>query len=372
VGLAVDWQPYLYGRWTYGRTGLVWVSYEPWGWAPFHYGRWEFLVGTGRVWIPGHVFSGDYVAWSVAPGGYFGWCPLGYYNYPVSFHFGTGHHRDPWVYVRGHHLYNHRVQTVRVRDERVLREIETQRVVVRGRPIVSPRRIQSAPALAEEFHRVAKTRPELRLEGDSSRRRMPFHEVERQVQVRLNNRSVRGANPGVRTVGSGGTVRSAPIVPRGNVNVPQRRQSAAEIRRQRQERGRSQGSNVQYDSTPRSRPAQPGRTRVEPRTVNPRTSTPRAQTPQRQQPPTSVERRNARPDRAIPRIFTRRPARQQPATPEVKRPGTRTSPPDRNRAKAAPQRRQPQRPKQAAPERRGNDKGKKSGSGKGKKPEKKD
>ncbi|HKY32215.1 MAG TPA: FecR family protein, partial [Candidatus Polarisedimenticolia bacterium] len=190
VGLASDWQPYLYGRWTYSPAGMVWVSYEPWGWAPFHYGRWEFLVGSGWVWIPGHVFSGAYVAWSVSPG-YFGWCPLGYYDRPVSFHFGA--HRAPWVYVRGDRLYARRIHTIIVRDTVVLRDIERRRVVVRGHPRIDPRRVHAAPRLTEELHRTFSGRPQLQLRDDEPARRMPFRENERQRLVRLNNRRQPGA-----------------------------------------------------------------------------------------------------------------------------------------------------------------------------------
>jgi uncharacterized protein DUF6600/FecR-like protein len=95
-----DWRPYYNGEWSYSPAGLNWVSYEPWGWAPYHYGRWQWAVGFGWFWIPGYVYSGAYVSWSVGPS-YYGWCPLGYYDYPV---YVGGYY--PWTYVPYGSIYS--------------------------------------------------------------------------------------------------------------------------------------------------------------------------------------------------------------------------------------------------------------------------
>ncbi len=187
VGLTAGWQPYLFGRWASSPAGLVWVSYEPWGWAPFHYGRWEFLLGTGWVWIPGSVFSGAYVAWGITPG-YFGWCPLGYYDVPVYFHFGVASRRAPWVYVAERHLYDRLVHRTVVRDVTVIREIEKRRVVVRKVPAsVRPGRPNAAPRASEEVYRMVSNRPELQMRSHPAGPKAPFREQERVRQVKLND-----------------------------------------------------------------------------------------------------------------------------------------------------------------------------------------
>jgi len=52
-GVAVDWQPYRCGHWTWiAPWGWTWVECESWGFAPFHYGRWA-RFGPRWGWIPG-------------------------------------------------------------------------------------------------------------------------------------------------------------------------------------------------------------------------------------------------------------------------------------------------------------------------------
>ena len=222
VGLVSDWQPYLYGRWVSAPTGLVWVSDEPWGWAPFHYGRWEFLVGNGWVWIPGQVFSGAHVAWGISPGGYLGWCARGYYDYPVAYSFG--YHRDPWVYVQVNNLFVTNIHKVYVKDVHHIKDIEKGRVVVRGRPAITPRRIKESPRIAEELYRKAAGRRDVQ-EADqvpTTARRMPFREKERQRQVDMNDRKVKGVDLKEGTpVGRGTTGRPTTIIPsEPRVKVP--------------------------------------------------------------------------------------------------------------------------------------------------------
>ena len=82
-GVAVGWQPYSYGRWTWiAPWGWTWVEAEPWGFAPFHYGRWAEFGGRWG-WVPGPpvirpVYSPALVAF-VGGGspGVTAWFPLG-------------------------------------------------------------------------------------------------------------------------------------------------------------------------------------------------------------------------------------------------------------------------------------------------------
>ncbi len=107
-GVSDDWRPYYYGRWSWAPIGMVWVSSEPWGYAPYHYGRWHWAVGTGWFWAPGYIYSGAYVSWAAGPY-YYGWCPTGFYGYPVVYA-GYGHsYYHGWSYVHHSHVYHHDV-----------------------------------------------------------------------------------------------------------------------------------------------------------------------------------------------------------------------------------------------------------------------
>ncbi len=371
VGVAGDWQPYLDGRWVYSPAGIVWVSYEPWGWAPYHYGRWEFLVGTGWIWIPGNVFSGAYVAWSVSPG-YFGWCPLGYYDTPVSFRFAAGGHHDPWVYVRGHSLYSPHVTRVVVRDVTVVRDIERQRVVVRGAPRIDPRRLRNTPQITEEFHRNFKDRNEFQMADTPGTRRMPFHENERQRLVRLNNRRTRSSGErDLHPVGST-TGRERPpvsMVPSGRqVTVPRRPSPGVRPPATRNQPSARPGQNTR---NPSDRTAPPGADRSRSGQQGAPQQKPRA---------TDGKRENSTPERVIPRIIPRsKPAtdREKPkAAPRDDKPsgpqqrqagptGGRSGQPERP-SQARP-RQAPQKPRQAPQK---NDGGKQGGGGNNKKKDK--
>ncbi len=227
--VAADWQPYVYGHWTYAPAGMIWVSYEPWGWAPYHYGRWDYLYGAGWVWIPGSVYGGAHVAWVYSPG-YFGWCPLGYYNYPVRISLHFGHYHAPWVYVHGHHVYHHRVHTVIIKEKHIIHEIERQYVVVDRTPRLRPDHVKTRPGYAEEVHRRVAQRRDLRIDPSRQDDRVPFHRNERR-QVARGDR-VREASPAVRSVGrpGAGRVDNAPqraVPSRGIDRGPQRRTLAA-------------------------------------------------------------------------------------------------------------------------------------------------
>src|SRR4029453_12348254 len=87
--VAVGWSPYSYGSWYYTPVGLTWWSWDPWGWYPFHYGSWFWDVGWNSwCWSPGYIYSPAWCYWGYS-GGYFGWCPVGYYN---NWHGGHGGH----------------------------------------------------------------------------------------------------------------------------------------------------------------------------------------------------------------------------------------------------------------------------------------
>ncbi len=118
TAVGADFTPYsTAGHWVYGDD-WVWASDYPWGWAPFHYGRWVLIEGRGWSWIPGRVYRGAWVGWSVDDGyGYVGWAPLG----PAFVWFGgrpvmwRGYGYAPrWVYCARGEVFSPRV------SERVL------------------------------------------------------------------------------------------------------------------------------------------------------------------------------------------------------------------------------------------------------------
>jgi hypothetical protein len=344
VGLASDWQPYLYGRWVSSPTGLIWVSHEPWGWAPFHYGRWEFLVGAGWVWIPGYVFSGAHVAWGIAPGGYLGWCARGYYDYPVSFGYGIYH--DPWVFVSVNNIFVRRVNTVIIRDVNVIKEIEKRRVVVAGRPKLDPRRLKDSPRVIEELYNRAKERPELRLgQQGPGARRMPFREHERQSLVAMNERRIKGEQKDAAPVSHGRTGRPVTVRPtERRVTVPPARR--APQGRPPAEAGRSESPRGKEKENPQPGAAGRGRTAGTP----PNTPSSR---PQASGGNPRLHHDTA-PERVIPRILPRPRPEAGPGQrpPEAAPRAPRQSPPTRS---TQPPKSQPS--SGGGKEKKGNDKG---------------
>lgn len=88
--VAAGWSPYSNGSWYYTPAGLTWWSWDPWGWLPFHYGNWFWDVGFNSwCWSPGYVYSPAWCYYGYS-GGYFGWCPVGYYNYGHGDHGWNG------------------------------------------------------------------------------------------------------------------------------------------------------------------------------------------------------------------------------------------------------------------------------------------
>ena len=81
-GIAVDWRPYLNGRWIWmPACGWTWLPYEPWGWATAHYGRWHWSIRLGWYWIPTTVWGPGWVHW-YHEYDYIGWVPVSYWGRP--------------------------------------------------------------------------------------------------------------------------------------------------------------------------------------------------------------------------------------------------------------------------------------------------
>ena len=121
-GVAVDWQPYRNGHWTWiAPWGWTWVEAEPWGFAPFHYGRWN-RFGNRWGWIPGPVFvrpiySPALVVFVGGGGaGLTGWFPL-----------GPGEAYTPWYHASLQYLNRVNVSNIYDRNQANVRSIYNQR-----------------------------------------------------------------------------------------------------------------------------------------------------------------------------------------------------------------------------------------------------
>ena len=77
---------------------MTWVSDEPWAYVAYHHGRWHWTLGVGWFWIPGVYYSPAWVAWNHTPG-YYGWAPLGYYNTPCHWGYGSWRGGYAWNVV---------------------------------------------------------------------------------------------------------------------------------------------------------------------------------------------------------------------------------------------------------------------------------
>jgi len=154
--VSAHWRPYHRGRWMYRPIGWTWVSYDPWGYAPYHYGRWEFLPAYGWCWLPGRVYAPAWVGWGYS-GGYVGWCPLGWYNYPtgwsISISFGS-FHASHWSFVGYNQFHQRNVHNVVINNG-----IIADQVVYASRaPRVGPEDLHAGRGAArfEESHRDAR------------------------------------------------------------------------------------------------------------------------------------------------------------------------------------------------------------------------
>lgn len=216
-----DWRPYARGSWYPGPHGPVWTSPEPWSWPVYRYGRWDWRTSIGWVWIPGRVFRPAHVVWYYGPS-YVGWCPVGYYDWPVhlSISFGWGHpwfdHR-PWVFVDYDRFFYHRHvfrhaggirprlsdgvvtrRAVRVNPRHVVRGAkERSRAAVARRAStelrerarhLSARRSAAAVRVAD----IDARRGDERQRAAAQVRRVPFTEREQRVLARREAPSERG------------------------------------------------------------------------------------------------------------------------------------------------------------------------------------
>jgi len=125
-GVGTDWRPYYNGSWMWTSLGgYAWLPYDPWGWVTFHYGRWGWYGGLGWYWIPGTVWGPGWVSWWWGAD-YYGWAPLGYWNYPMAI-------VDNWYYPNWHgpyYPYNSRALTVIHKDQ--LRAKNISQAALRG------------------------------------------------------------------------------------------------------------------------------------------------------------------------------------------------------------------------------------------------
>ena len=126
-----DWRPYYNGSWMWmSLAGWTWLPYDPWGWVTFHYGRWGWYGGLGWYWIPGSIWGPGWVDWWWGAD-YYGWAPLGYWNYPMVI-------VDNWYYPNWSHPYypyNSRALTVIHKDQ--LRARNITQAAVRGETLKS-------------------------------------------------------------------------------------------------------------------------------------------------------------------------------------------------------------------------------------------
>jgi len=125
-GVGSDWRPYYNGSWRWmSLAGWTWLPYDPWGWVTFHYGRWGWYGGLGWYWIPGSIWGPGWVGWYWGAD-YYGWAPLGYWNYPMVI-------VDNWYYPNWNHPYypyNSRALTMIHKDQ--LRAKNISQAALRG------------------------------------------------------------------------------------------------------------------------------------------------------------------------------------------------------------------------------------------------
>ena len=149
-----DWRPYSYGRWGAYSGGLTWVSDEPWGYLTYHYGRWGWGANFGWYWIPGSYYSPAWVAWNWN-GGYAGWAPLGYYNYPVSWGYGAWNGYYAWNVVNVNYFNSVNINTRLVSDHNAIVNMSggtgATTWTSRGRGLTPPWRTGPVIATRQEF-----------------------------------------------------------------------------------------------------------------------------------------------------------------------------------------------------------------------------
>ncbi|PWT93812.1 MAG: hypothetical protein C5B54_01295 [Acidobacteria bacterium] len=85
---AAGFTPYTSGHWIYTSYGPTWQGTEPWAWAAYHYGQWVFNPQYGWVWVPGYTWSPGRVQWAYGPD-YIAWSP--YTPYGGGYGYGNGY-----------------------------------------------------------------------------------------------------------------------------------------------------------------------------------------------------------------------------------------------------------------------------------------
>jgi len=110
--VSADWRPYWRGHWNAEKSGMTWVSYDPFGYVTHHYGRWGWDVVNGWYWIPGIYYSPAWVAWDISDT-FFAWAPLGYHDRPVYWGHSSYRHECWHVIdiknVRSRNLHKHTI-----------------------------------------------------------------------------------------------------------------------------------------------------------------------------------------------------------------------------------------------------------------------
>jgi len=118
--VSVEWRPYWRGRWGAYAGGMTWVSDDPWGYVTHHHGRWGWGASLGWYWIPGVYYSPAWVAWNNQDS-YFGWAPLGYWNSPCSWGYGSWGGGYAWNVVSVNHIHLHNLHGRIYSDANIIR-----------------------------------------------------------------------------------------------------------------------------------------------------------------------------------------------------------------------------------------------------------
>jgi len=92
-----NWQPYIFGSWSYTGGQMYWVPEEPWGWIPYHLGIWQWDKKIGWVWLPGALFAPAWVDWEFFFG-YCGWRPYSLFDLLPGFYPDFSFYNDGWFY----------------------------------------------------------------------------------------------------------------------------------------------------------------------------------------------------------------------------------------------------------------------------------
>jgi hypothetical protein len=200
--ITAGWRPYWRGHWGPYRGGMTWVSYDPFGYVTHHYGRWGWSGMYGWYWIPGVYYSPAWVAWSIVDA-FFGWAPLGYYNWPIYWGYGGWRH-DCWIVIDYRHSHNRGMHNYSRWDNGMGRLF----------PAHEPNRATTPPWMQgplvvtrSEFNNPSQGQLRRALTREVSAQRLGAYEAQagRQVIVRRDAAS-KGTTSATGTTGIGGSV----------------------------------------------------------------------------------------------------------------------------------------------------------------------